>query len=125
LFEQPDLHINERVLADKLSLPINAENFTALIASNFLTAMDAHDRRVIRPIFEEVLVATFNFQNRLVRIAELNSMLENLESGKGFSTTEIREEVKRHMDSAMEHQYKLLQRLKIFQEMRGEEDPVS
>ncbi len=125
LFEPPDRVINADVLSEHLAKIINSENFTTLIASNFLMAMSARDRRLARSYFEDVLVTTFNFQNRLVRIAELNTMLENLASGKGFSTTDIKAEVNRHMVQAIQHQARLMQTLELFKEMRGPEDPVA
>ncbi len=118
------MHINEAALAEHLAKVINSENFTALIASNFLMAMNARDRRLGRDYFEDVLVTTFNFQNRLVRIAELNTMLENLARGEGFSTTDIRVEINRHMVQAIQHQARLVQVLELFREMRGPGDPV-
>ena len=95
------------------------------MASNFLFALNAHDRRLAREYFEEILVTTFNFQNRLVRIAELNTMLEHLAAGTGFSTTEIKAEVDRHMAIAAGHQAKLMAVLHLFAEMRNPEDSVS
>ncbi len=124
-FAQPDVTINEAALHAHLNQDITAETFSALIASNFLMALDAYDRRLTRDYFEEVLITTFNFQNRLVRIAELNTMLEHLGTGDGFGTTEIKAEIDRHMDTATGHQAKLIATLRLFQEMRGKEDPVS
>ena len=125
MFERPDRVVDEDILRLHFNKDITAENFTALMAANYLIALVARDRKLSREYFEEVLVTTFNFQNRLVRIAELNTMLENLEAGKGFSSTEIKEEVDRHMEIALRHQAKLLLTLNLFDEMRGPEDPVS
>jgi hypothetical protein len=125
LFERPDKVVDEDILRHHFDKEITAENFSALMAANYLIALVARDRKLNREYFEEVLVTTFNFQNRLVRISELNTMLEHLEAGKGFSSTEIREEVERHMEIALRHQAKLLLTLRLFDEMRGPEDPVS
>ena len=125
MFERPDQVVDEDLLFHHFNKDITAENFSALMASNYLIALVARDRKLKREFFEEVLVTTFNFQNRLVRISELNTMLENLEAGKGFSSTEIKDEVARHMEIALRHQAKLLLTLKLFDEMRGPEDPVS
>lgn len=124
-FEPPELVLNEPRLYETLSLPINAENFNTLIASNFLLAMDARDRKLTRDVFEEVLVICFNLQNRLVRIAELNLMLENLEKGEGFGTTAIQATIDRHMRDATAHRTNLLAALRMFQQMRGPGDSVS
>ena len=125
LFESPELVLSESVLIEALSRTVDSTNFNTLLSANFLTAMVARDRRLTRDYFEEVLVTSFNLQNRLVRIKELNIMLENLAAGRGFSTTEIKEKIAKHMDEAADHQHKLLQCLSLFQEMRGEGDPVS
>lgn len=124
-FEPPELVLNEPQLYETLSLPINAENFNTLIASNFLLAMDARDRKLTRDVFEEVLVVCFNLQNRLVRIAELNLMLENLKKGEGFGTAAIQATIDRRIHDATVHRTKLLATLRMFQEMRGPEDSVS
>lgn len=87
--------------------------------------MCARDRKLQRKFFEEVLVTTFNLQNRLVRISVLNVMLEQLAKGEGFSSTEIRTELARHMESALEHQTKLVRCVQLFKEMRAPGDPVS
>ncbi len=124
-FEPPDRLINELALHDHLHQIITAENFSTLIASNFLVALDAFDRRLTRDSFEEVLVTTFNFQNRLVRIAELNMIAENIEEGKDLNLDEIKLEVDRHMATAAAYQAKLCATLRLFQEMRSPEDTVS
>lgn len=87
--------------------------------------MAARDRKLTRQFFEEILVTTFNLQNRMVRISCLNMMLEHLESGEGFGTTEMKAEVERHMNQAAAHKSTLVQCLKLFSEMRKEEDSVS
>jgi len=117
--------LNEDVLADKIGLPINAENFSTLIASNFLLAMDARDHRLTRDEFENVLVLSFNFQNRMVRISEIAMLLEKLAAGEGFGTTDLTLEMTRHMAQAQIHQIELQKTLALFQEMRRPEDPVS
>jgi hypothetical protein len=123
LFEPPELVINETVLAGHLGLEINAENFPTLIASNFLMALDARDHKLTRENFEEVMVMAFNFQNRLIRVAELNTVLEYIEAGKGVE--EIKLDISRHLASAKTHQASLLRALQTFGQMRGPEDPVS
>jgi hypothetical protein len=124
LFEPPEIVLDEMIISASIALPINAENFSRLIATNFLVAMCARDRKLERQFFEDVLVTAFNFQNRLIRIGMINTMLENLEEGKGFGTTDMKEELGRHMKSAADHQHKLSQCLKLFGEMRSAEDPV-
>ena len=124
-FELPEPYVNEAILGQHLSKQINPENFSTLVASNFLVALAARDRRLTRDMFEDVLVTAFNFQNRLVRISELSILLEHLEGGKEINVPAIQEEIKRHMDTAYSHQAKLIGALMLFQEMRGPEDPVS
>jgi hypothetical protein len=108
-----------------MALPLNHDNFSQLLFSNFLTSMAAHDHRCRREIFAEILVTGMNFQNRAVRYAELMSMLECLESGKGFSTTEIKAEAERNLAAATQHQQKLVQTIQLMRQMRTGEDPVS
>jgi hypothetical protein len=125
LFEPPENVINEPLLYSKLNQNVTPATFSELIASNFLMSMVAHDRRVTRDVFEDVMVTAFNFQNRLVRISELHQMLERLAEGQGFGTTVIKNDVARHMESALSHRDRLLETLKLFGEMRGKEDSVS
>lgn len=125
MFERPETDLDTDVLSHHLRQDITAESFTSLVTATYLVALAARDRKLTREYFDEVLVTTFNFHNRLVRIAELNTMLENLAAGKGFSSSEIKEEVERHQEIALRHQAKLLLTLKLFDEMRGPEDPVS
>jgi hypothetical protein len=125
LFEPPARLINEEALYDKLNQAITPETFQELIGSNFLVSMAAFDRRLERDMYEGVLVSSFNLQNRLVRIAELNNMLKNLAEGEGFSTTEIKADVAHHNKSALLHQNKLLKTLELFSHMRNAGDPVS
>lgn len=123
-FESPDFEINEAALAERLALDITPENLTPLVTANFLVAMDARDRRLTRQYFEDVMVMAFNFQNRLVRLAELTSMVRAIHAGKD-PMVEIQGDIARHIASAKTHQHNLLQVLKLFGEMRGAEDPVS
>jgi len=123
-FESPDFVINEKVLAERLAAEILPENLTPLVTANFLLAMDARDRRLTREYFEEVLVATFNFQNRLVRLAELGSLLASITQGKDLQK-EVETDIATHMASAKSHQHHLLKVLRLFGEMRGESDSVS
>jgi len=125
LFERPETELDTAVLAHHLRQDISAQSFTSLVTATYLVALAARDRKLTREYFDEVLVTTFNFHNRLVRIAELNTMLENLDAGKGFSTSELKDEVERHMEIALRHQAKLLLTLKLFEEMRSPEDPIS
>jgi hypothetical protein len=120
----PDFEINEQVLAERIILEITPENLTPLVTANFLLAMDAHDRRLTRNYFEDVLVMTFNFQNRLVRLAELGNMVAAIAQGKDLMT-EVKSDIARHIASAKSHQQNLLNVLKLFREMRGKEDSVS
>jgi hypothetical protein len=87
--------------------------------------MAARDRKLTRQYFDDVLVTAFNFQNRLVRISELASVIEHLEGGKDFNLEQVRQEMARHMASAQAQQHTLLSTLKLFGEMRTPEDPVS
>lgn len=126
-FEQPDLgHIDEQQLLLGIQLPLtNPIHFTNLLLSNHLVVMAAHDHRCDRRIFEELLVTSLNFQNRAVRYAEMCTMLECLEEGKGFGTTDIKAERDKHLAQARELQGKLVNMVQLLQEMRTEEDPVS
>lgn len=123
--EPPELHINEALLAAKLALPINAENFSALIACNYLMAMAARDRKLTRENFQDLLVTTFNFQNRLVRISEVGTLLETLESETPVDIEGLKGELHRHWHLAVQNQMSLLNSLRLFSEMRSAEDPVS
>lgn len=124
-FEPPDVILNEALLADRLSLPINAQNFPILLASNYLMAMAARDRKVTRQYFDDILVTAMNFQNRLVRISELAAVIERLQSGKDIDLETVKQEMAQHIASAQAQQYTLLQTLKLFREMRAPEDAVS
>lgn len=126
LFEPPDTgHIDEEKLVSVMALPLNAQHFAALIYGNFQVALAAHDHRLLRPIFEKILVTAFNFQNRAVRYAELQNMLDCLEKGQGFGTTEIKAERDRHLTVAAQHQQELVNAVMTFREMRAPEDSVS
>ena len=125
MFERPDAELDEDIIANHLKQPISAESFASMVTATYLTALAARDRKLTREYFDEVLVTTFNFHNRLVRIAELNTMLENLAAGKGFSSGEIKQEIDRHMEIALRHQNKLLLTLSLFDEMRSPGDSVS
>lgn len=123
-FERPDLEINETVLADRLAVEILPDNLSLLVGAGFLLAMDARDRRLAREYFQDVLTLTFNFQNRLVRLAELATLAQALASGKDLAA-EIEANIAKHMATARDHQDRLQQVLRMFTEMRGESDSVS
>jgi hypothetical protein len=124
-FTQPERLIDEDTLAIQLSKPINAETFTHLITSNFLMVMNAYDHRCERPYFQDIVVNAFNFQNRLVRIAELNGLREQMEMPDLDVQLTIKDEVDRHMVSAMEYKATMQKALRLMQEMRRPGEPVS
>jgi hypothetical protein len=125
LFESPDLHLDENDLLAAMSKEIGADNFQTLIYANYLMALCAHDHRCQRPVFAEILVTAFNYQNRLVRYSEKAMILDALEKGEGFGTTVIKADRDRHLAQAKDMQDKLIQTLQLLKEMRTPEDPVS
>jgi hypothetical protein len=124
-FEQPDIVLSEQALIDILSRPINYENFNPMMSANYMAIMAARDRKLTRSMFEEVLVNSYNFQNRLVRIAELGTMLEHLYAGEGFGTTDLKTSMARHLELASGQQDTIVATLKLFQHMRAPGEPVS
>src|SRR6516165_10282484 len=116
-FARPERVIDEGLLAACLAKPINAETFSALISSNYLMVMDAYDHRCTRENFSDIVVLALNFQNRLVRLAEMKTMQENMLS-PDYTPDAFNEEIDRHMTQAMEYQQTLRQTLRLFQEMR-------
>jgi len=124
LFEPPESHVDERALLAQLELEINAQNFSTLLSANFLVALDGHDRKLKREFYEDVLALTFNFQNRLTRIAQLGRMVDIVEEG-GDIKEHLKEEAVKHFKQAVIHQERIQKVLKLYSEMRGPEDPVS
>ena len=124
MFEPPESHVDERALLAQLELEINAQNFSTLLSANFLVALDGHDRKLKREFYEDVLALTFNFQNRLTRIAQLGRMVDIVEEG-GDIKEHLKEEAVKHFKQAVIHQERIQKVLKLYSEMRGPEDPVS
>jgi hypothetical protein len=122
-FKRPDKLVDENLLAHHLAMPITADTFSALISSNFLMIMDAYDHRCQRDCFQDLVIIAMNFQNRLVRLAEMKTLQANLAS-PDFTPEILEEDIDRHMISAMEYQRTLQQTLALFREMRLPGDPV-
>ena len=122
--EPPELVLDERVIAERIALPIGPKNFFTLINTNLLFALLARDRKVARDYFHDLMIATFNFQNRLIRIQELSMLKEKIEAGE-LEKDYLDKEIAGNFEAARAQQFTLLSALKTFAQMRGPGDTVS
>lgn len=123
-FAPPEQVLNERTIAERIALPVTPQNFFTLLNTNILFMLLARDHQVDRDYFHDLMITTFNFQNRLIRIQELSMLKEKMVAGE-LVKDYLDEELSGNMAAAKAQQHALLVVLDTFAQMRGPEDPVS
>lgn len=123
-FEPPEVVYDEDAIAQRIALPVNPKNFFTLLNTNVLFALLAWDHRVSREYFHDLMITTFNFQNRLIRIQELSMLKEKMAAGE-VDEDYLNKEIAGNMAAAQAQQTAVIHALKTFGHMRGPEDKVS
>jgi hypothetical protein len=117
----PNPQIDEGMVLGVLDVPVVYDTVHQLQTGGVLSIVDAHDRKITRPVFVEITSAAMGLYASVGRFQSMVSMLNLIKSGE-FSEAKLTDAIAKAAEVAEKQRKSLLQHMELVAQCPWDED---